>query len=163
MVSAVDRALTRAAARGTNRAHAAAAEVLDTIRTDPTIRERVLSAIVTAYTGGEGYGDDRSPDGLYEWMHGAADAVVGALVESDGAWSWTPPAEPGPHVRRVRRVDDDQAGGDTVWFDRIAAGRWRIVLRGQPAGVVPWRYVIALNNTMYGGRTLVDATAEREG
>lgn len=101
-------------------------------------------------------------DGMVEQAYERGPYVWrGNPVASDGPWSWTPPAEPGPEVRRVRPAE--LSGDATVWFDRSPAGGWDLVIRGCPIRVVTWPYVLGMNATMYGNRALVDATAEREG
>lgn len=75
-------------------------------------------------------------------------------------WSWTPPAEPGPEVRRVRPVER-YAGDNGIWYDREPDGSgWRGFLNGRPGGVIGWLQVIAGCGSVYGGRQLVDATSE---
>lgn len=77
-------------------------------------------------------------------------------------WSWTPPAEPGPNVRRVRPVER-YTGDNGIRYDREPDNSgWRLVMMGRPGGVIEWRQVIAGAGSIYGGRQLIDATAELE-
>jgi hypothetical protein len=77
-------------------------------------------------------------------------------------WSWTPPTEPGPEVRRVRPVER-YAGDNSIWYDREPDNSgWRGVMMGRPGGVIEWLQVVAGAGSVYGGQTLIDATAERE-
>ncbi len=60
-----------------------------------------------------------------------ADAVRQLLADdrlrTDLPWSWTPPAEPGPDVRRLRPVER-YAGDNSIWYDREPDGSgWRLV------------------------------------
>lgn len=85
------------------------------------------------------------------------------MTESDARWSWTPPAEPGPEVRRVRPVPR-YAGDNAIWFDREDDGSgWRLVMHGRVGVPDEWLQVVAAAGSVYGGRQLVDATAERAG
>lgn len=76
-------------------------------------------------------------------------------------WSWTPPAEPGAEVRRVRPAER-YAGDNGVWYDREPDDSgWRLYMRGRPGGVIEWLQVLAGAGSIYGGRQLIDATEER--
>lgn len=82
-----------------------------------------------------------------------------AAVQST-AWSWTPPHEPGPGVRRVRPAER-YAGDNNIWYDREPDNSgWRLVISGREGDLVDWLQVVGDAGKIYGGRTLLDATAE---
>lgn len=122
--------------------------------------EQVLDILVRAWSTAPGYGDAADEHGVFEWMNTAAAALATAAAPEP--WTWTPPAEPGPHVRRLRPVERYR-GDNATWFDRTDDGaHWRCFLRGRPGEPMAWLHVIAAAGQIYGGRTLVDATAERD-
>lgn len=123
-------------------------------------REQVLDILVRAWSGARGYGDAADEDGVYEWMNTAADQLAAATAPLP--WTWTPPGEPGPHVRRLRPTEN-YPGDNSVWFDRTDDGaHWRCFLRGRPGSPMGFLQVVAAAASIYGGRTLVDATDERD-
>ena len=75
-------------------------------------------------------------------------------------WSWTPPAEPGPEVRRVRPVER-YPGDNGIKYDREPDNSgWRLVMMGRRGEVIEWLQVLAGAGSIYGGRQLIDATSE---
>lgn len=75
-------------------------------------------------------------------------------------WSWMPPAEPGPEVRRVRPVER-YPGDDGIRYDREPDNSgWRLVMMGRRGEVIEWLQVLAGAGGIYGGRQLIDATSE---
>lgn len=84
----------------------------------------------------------------------------GATADTRTSWSWTPPPEPPPSVRRLRPVER-YPGDNDIWIDREPDHTgWRIFIRGRSGGPVEWLQVVAAAGQIYGGRQLVDATAE---
>jgi hypothetical protein len=78
-------------------------------------------------------------------------------------WSWTPPPEPGPEVRRVRPVES-YPGDNGIWYDREPDNSgWRLVMMGRRGDVLEWLKVVAGAGSVYGGRQLIDATDEMGG
>jgi hypothetical protein len=112
---------------------------------------------------------------LIGYLAGGAPAVLGraldyvqryqlpepARVPGD-VWSWTAPAEPPAHVRRLRPAER-YPGDSSIWYDReYDPSGWRGVIHGRPGGVISWLQVVAGAGDVYGDRTLFDATAERD-
>lgn len=121
---------------------------------------QALTVILRAYSGAPGYGDTTDEHGVPEWMNTAAAQLAAAT--DPVFWTWTPPGEPRREVRRVRPVES-YPGDNSIWFDREDDGAgWRCVLRGRPGEPMDWLQVVAAAGSIYGGRTLVDATAERD-
>lgn len=89
-------------------------------------------------------------------------ALIDAATPAETPWSWAPPTEPGPEVRRLRPVER-YSGDNGIWYDREPDNSgWRLMMRGRPGEVIEWLRVVAGAGSVYGGRPLFDATGELE-